>query len=72
MNKIKRIIVWSHVTTAVLLNPASIDGKKRYGLAVYFDSGEDIILWYDTPEQAQMFFTEMRHALSPGIMTIEA
>lgn len=68
MNKIKRIIVWSHVTTAVLLNPA----YERYGVAVYFDSGEDIILWYDTPEQAQMFFTEMRHALSPGIMTIEA
>ena len=72
---IKRIIVWSHVTTAVLLKPASLDGNERYGVAVYFDSGEDIVLWYDTPEEAQMFFTQMRHAFTypcPGIMIIEA
>ena len=72
---IKRIINWCHVTTAVLLKPAEHDDIAKYGVAVYFDSGEDIILWYDTPKQAQMFFTEMRHAFTypcPGIMTIEA
>lgn len=72
---IKRIINWCHVETACLLKPNPKEDLGLVGIKVVFTSGESINLWYETEEQAQSFFTEMRHAFTypcPGIMIIEA
>ena len=72
-NEITKIINWKHVTSAIMLNPSILDELTRYGVVVYFVSGKDIILWYDTPEKVQGFFAEMRHAFTypcPGLSVI--
>lgn len=72
---IKRIINWKYVETAVMLVARPTDAVLRYSVRVDFNSGEWINLWYETEEQAQMFFTEMRHALDrpcPGVYIVNS
>jgi len=73
MIKVKRIINWKYVETAVALDPGPKDAPLRYGVKVVFNSGEWINLWYETEEQVQEFLAEMRQAFMypcPGLKII--